>query len=91
MLRKKYYLGHIKKLQEEITIAEQLGSFFIIPLIEILQNMEVLFFTYKENYPSISDVRKLIEKNPNTITMKDLESTKSHLKRFERVIDEVLP
>ena len=53
--------------------------------------MELLFFTYKENYPIIGDVRKLIEKNPNTITIKDLETTKSHLKRFERFIDEVLP
>ena len=91
MLRKKYYLGHIKKLQEEITIAEQLGSFFVIPLKEILQSMELLFFTYKGNYPAISDVRELIEKKPSTITMKDLESTKSHLNRFERFIDEVLP
>ena len=53
--------------------------------------MELLFFTYKENYPAISDVRELIEKKPSTITMKDLESTKSHLNRFERFIDEVLP
>ena len=52
--------------------------------------MEVLFFTYKGNYPSISDVRELIEKKPNTITMKDLESTKSHLNRFETLIKEVL-
>ena len=53
--------------------------------------MELLFFTYKENYPAISDVRELIEKKPSTITMKDLESTKSHLNRFETLIKEVLP
>ena len=90
MLSKQYYINHIKKLHDEITIAEQSGSYFIIPLKEILKSMELLFFTYKSNYPSISDVRELIEKEPNTITMKDLESTKSHLTRFETLIKEML-